>query len=57
MTPSIKFWLGVAVVDVLASWLFQIPVWVFPAVAVTYVLILLGIELQDAPGITQDKAA
>jgi len=44
VTPSVKFWLGVAVADVLASWLLQMPVWVLPAVAAVYVLILIGID-------------
>lgn len=42
--PSIKFWLGVAVADVIAAWLLEVPVWVFPAVAFVYVLALLTID-------------
>lgn len=41
---SVSWWLLVAVVMLGLSWIFDVPVWVFPAVAVVYVSALMWLH-------------
>jgi len=44
MKHSVKFWIGVMLLNLFFAWLMEVPIWVFPVVAIFYVSTIVSIE-------------